>query len=120
MKVNVFEADIRQFRIQETYDVVFSTGTFHYIPTELRHEIMASYIEHTTQSGLHALSVFVRKPFIPKAPDAESVANHWKTGELFTYYHDWQIEFCTEEIIDCNSCAIPHRHAINPIIARKV
>jgi tellurite methyltransferase len=120
VKIDVFEADILQFRLQETYDIIFSTGTFHYIPVELRNEIMANYMGHTSPSGLHALSVFVKKPFIPKAPDAESIANHWESGELFTYYHDWQIEYCTEEIIDCNSSGIPHKHATNRIIARKV
>jgi tellurite methyltransferase len=65
------------------------------------------------------LSVFVRKPFIAKAPDAEKTAHKWISGELLTYYHDWKIEFCTEEIFNCTSSGVPHQHAVNRIIARK-
>jgi tellurite methyltransferase len=120
VRLNVFEADILKYRIEESYDILFSTGVFHYIPPELRTEIVANYRDHTNLSGLNVFSVFVKKPFIPKAPDAESIANHWTSGELFTHYHEWLIEYCTEEIFDCNSSGIPHRHATNRIIARKV
>ena len=41
------------------------------------------------------------------------------TIELFTHYHDWLIESCTEEIFDCMSSGIPHQHAVNRVIARK-
>lgn len=65
-------------------------------------------------------SVFVKKPFIEKAPDRESKAQIWISGELSTFYHDWKIEYCNGEIFDCESSGIPHKHAINRIIARKV
>ena len=120
VKINVFEADLLEYREKDCYDIIFFTGVFHYIPPVLRSEIMLNYMEHTTSLGLNVFSVFVKKPFIPKAPDAESVANHWKSGELFTYYSEWQIEYCTEEIFDCNSGGFLHRHATNRIIARKV
>jgi tellurite methyltransferase len=120
VSINVFEADLLKYRVQESYDIIFSTGVFHYIPPKLRTEILTNYMRHTAHSGLNVFSVFVKKPFIPKAPDAESTANHWKSGELFTHYHEWLIEYCTEEIFDCNSSGIPHKHATNRIIARKV
>ena len=111
--ISAFEAVLLHFRLRESIDIISSTGALHYIPAELRHEIMANYIEHTTYLGLNAFSVLVDKPFIPKAPDAESIANHWKSGELFTYYHEWQIEYCTEDIFNCNSSGVPHKHATN-------
>ena len=55
-----------------------------------------------------------------KAPDAEDKALRWISGELFTFYHDWKIEYCKEEIFDCGSGCIPHKHAINRVIARKI
>jgi tellurite methyltransferase len=120
VSINVFKADLLKYRLEESYDIIFSTGVFHYIPPELRTEIVTNYMEHTNPSGLNVFSVFVKKPFIPKAPDAESIANHWSSGELFTHYHEWLIEYCTEEIFDYNSSGIPHKHATNRIIARKV
>jgi mRNA interferase MazF len=43
---------------------------------------------------------------------------NWKSGQLFTYFHDWYIEHCTEYVFDCNSSGIPHRHAANRLFAR--
>lgn len=84
-----------------------------YLPKE-------NYKEHTNENGINVFSVFVKKPFIKKAPDGEEKAQRWISGELFTYYHDWEIDYCTEEIFDCNSSGIPHRHATNRIVARKI
>jgi tellurite methyltransferase len=120
VSINVFKADLLKYRLEESYDIIFSTGVFHYIPPELRSEIVTNYMEHTNPLGINALSVFVKKPFIPKAPDTESIGHHWSSGELFTHYHEWLIEYCTEEILDCNSSGMPYKHATNRIIARKV
>ena len=64
-------------------------------------------------------SVFVEKPFIPRAPDAEENAFLYKSGELMGYFWDWEILYSAEEIFDCMSSGIPHRHAVNRIIARR-
>lgn len=117
--INVFPADINKFRLKEKFDIIFSTGALHYIPQELRKEIFDNHKLFTNDNGLCAYSVFVTKPFIPTAPDAERTAQKWLSGEILTYYHDWLIQFCHEEIFDCNSAGIPHKHAINRIIARK-
>lgn len=74
----------------------------------------------TSEGGLHVLSVFVEKPFIASAPDRDPNAHAWKSGELFTYYADWLIEWCTEEIFDDLSGGTPHQHAVNRIAARQV
>ena len=65
------------------------------------------------------MSVFVHKPFIPPAPDGEATAPRWISGELFTHYANWRIEYCTEEIFDCVSSGVPHQHAMNRVVARK-
>ncbi len=120
VRVRVFQADLNSYRLQEDYDIIFSTGVLQYVPPHLRKELLEDYKAHTTEGGLHVLSVFVRKPFIARAPDAEDTAHPWISGELFTHYHDWKIEYLTEEIFDCMSGGIPHRHAVNRIVARKV
>jgi tellurite methyltransferase len=120
LPITVFQADINQFRLDENHDILFSTGTMHYIRLELRDEIIADYKTHTSVGGLNAYSVFIEKPFIPRAPDAESSAKLWKSGEILTYYHDWEILFFEETVFDCNSSGVPHRHAVNRIVARKI
>lgn len=116
--LDLFTADLLDFRLEEPFDILFSTGTLHYIPPELRGKILGNYKQFTNPDGLHAFSVFVHKPFIPRPPDGEAMAHAWISGELFTHYHDWRIEFCTEEIFDCTSGGVPHQHAMNRILAR--
>ncbi|HIE27407.1 TPA: class I SAM-dependent methyltransferase [Candidatus Poribacteria bacterium] len=118
--VNVFQADINEYRLSEEFDILFSTGVLHYVPPTLRAEIFENYKQYTTSQGLNVFSVFVKKPFIARAPDGETTAQKWISGELFTHYHDWRIEYCTEEIFDCMSSGAPHQHAVNRVIARKV
>lgn len=118
--IKLFNADINVFRLKDEFDILFSTGVLHYIPKEMRDEIFNNYKTYTRKNGFHVFSVFVKKPFIEKAPDSDIKSQIWISGELFTFYHDWKIEYCDEEIFDCESSGTPHKHAINRIIARKV
>lgn len=62
----------------------------------------------------------MKKPFIEPAPDHEDTAHDWISGELFTHYRDWRLDFCAEVIFDCTSGGVPHRHAMDQIIARRM
>ncbi|NOZ05756.1 MAG: methyltransferase domain-containing protein [Chloroflexi bacterium] len=118
--VDVFRANVNEYRLSEDFDVLFSTGVLHYLPEDLRAEIFENYKRFTRPDGLNVFSVFVEKPFVARAPDWEATAHSWVSGELFTYYRDWRMEYCTEEIFDCMSSGIPHQHAVNRMIARKI
>jgi tellurite methyltransferase len=48
----------------------------------------------------------VKKPFIERAPDYEKSESLWRSGELFGYFGDWLIEYCAENIWDCNSSGV--------------
>lgn len=120
VSIKLFQADINEFRLSENYDILYSNGTLHYMLPELREEIIQNYKAHTSDNGLHVFSVFVEKPFIEKAPENEPHAQKWISGELLNHYHDWKLEYCTEEIFDCMSSGIPHKHAVNRIYARKI
>lgn len=123
VKIDFFKADVRDFRIETDYDVIFSSGVFHYIPNELRENVIDTLKEHTTANGINVINVFVRKPFIPLPPDMEEseiTAGDWKSGELFTHYHDWLFHKNEEIVFDCNSSGIPHKHCMDVLIAEKV
>ncbi len=117
--VETIEADVVTWKPEESYDVIFSTGTLHYLPPDVREARFEAYKQATSPEGLNVLSVFVRKPFIASAPDAEATAYPYRSGELMGYYWDWEILYCTEEIFDCTSSGVPHRHAVDRIIARR-
>lgn len=121
--VDFFKADIKDFRIETDYDIIFSSGVFHYIPQNLRQSIINNLKTHTRVNGLNIINVFVGKPFIPPAPDMEKeelYVDIWKSGELFTYYHDWHIHKSEETIFNCESSGIAHKHCKNVMIAEKI
>jgi len=118
--VETIHADIVSYQLSDTYDVIFSTGTLHYLPPEVRSQRFQNYKDCTSPNGINAFSVFVTKPFVSRAPDAEDSAYPYKSGELMSYYWDWDILYCAEKIFDCMSSGVPHKHAVNKIIARKI
>ncbi|MGG1650068.1 methyltransferase domain-containing protein [Paenibacillus sp. NRS-1780] len=118
--VNVFKADILDYRLDTHFDVIFSSGVLHYIKPEFRNEIFENYKQYTNPNGMHIFNVFVNKPFIAPPPEKEPNAYKWYSGELLTHYHDWFIEDSSEVIFDCNSSGIPHKHAMTKIIAQKI
>ena len=114
--VDFFKADINEYKPNGEYDIIFSSGVFHYASLEKRKGCTAVH-------GINAINVFVNKPFIDVAPDMEDIEKQvepWYSGELFGYYHDWLFHKNEETIFDCNSGGIPHRHCMNILIAERV
>jgi len=118
-EVKAVHTDIIAYELEDTYDVIFSTGALHHLPPEVRKIRFEHYRQFTSSIGINAFSVFVRKSFIPRAPDAESTSHPWKSGELMSYYRDWEIVYSTEEVFNCMSSGIPHKHAVNRLITRR-
>jgi tellurite methyltransferase len=119
VNVRAFRANLWHYRLEENYDILYSSGVFDYIKPETRDEIMENYKAHVNERGLVAFHTFVEKPFIVRAPEKQK--NYpWKSGELFGYFHDWYIESCCEYVFDCNSSGIPHKHAANRLFARNI
>lgn len=120
--VNFFKADIFDYCPDREYDIIFSSGVIHILPKDRRQEFCDTLKLHTGDNGINVLNVFVRKPFIAPAPDSSEEENKypWYSGELFGYYHDWQLHTCREEIFDCSSGGTAHRHCMDILIAQKV
>ncbi len=119
VRVETIVGDICSLELDAAYDVVYSAGALHYLPADIRSARHEHFKQMTRPGGINALSVFVRKPFIPKPPDIEPTAHRYTSGELLGYYWDWEILHTAERIFDCNSSGVPHQHAINYVIARK-
>lgn len=123
VEVRLFKADIFDYHPDAEYDIIFSSGVLHFLPDTRRKELCHSLKEYTADGGINVLNVFVQKPFIKHAPDQtkdEEKRHLWYSGELFEYYHDWMFHTCREEIFDCNSGGIPHKHCMDTLIAQKI
>ena len=123
VRAELFKADMLDYTPDREYDIVFSSGVFHYLPRKRREPFIRALKAHTPAGGLHVINVFVEKPFILPAPDLEEKerqAEPWLSGELFTYYHDWLLHKTEERVFDCSSGGTPHKHCMNILIAEKV
>ena len=123
VSVDFFRADLMNFEPEGMYDIIFSSGVFQYLPPQKRGEMIGRLKAHTASHGLHAINVFVEKPFIAPAPDAEPAEiDHpaWKSGELFMHYHDWLLHKTEEAIFHCQSSGVPHQHCMDAVIAEKM
>lgn len=119
VEVETIHADLKAWEPDREYDVIFSTGALQYLPPEFRPRRFAQYKTATTPGGIHILSVFVHKPFIPPAPDANEDEILFRPGELLELYGDWEIPYFAEDIFDCDSGGVPHKHAMQRIAARR-
>ena len=124
VEVDFFKANINEVILKDNYDIIFSSGVFHYLKPEKRKAFVEILKEHTIEGGLNVINVFVEKSFIDAAPDLEEsekkIKKHWNTGEVDGYYHDWLFHERSELIFDCNSGGVPHKHCMDVLVAQKV
>jgi tellurite methyltransferase len=113
-------ADLLSYRLNTPVDAVYSIGALHYLPPGIRNDAFAHYKAMTRPGGIHVFNVFVEKPYIPVPPDYADNEYFYHTGELLQYYRDWEILSFEEFVFDCNSSGIPHRHAVNVMVARQI
>ncbi len=119
VSLNAFTSNMLLFDPEETYDVLYCARSLQYVPRDMREEFFEKYKKRTNPGGVHAFMVMVDKPSVGIAPDEDIKVNHFKSGEIFTYYNDWNIILLEEKIIDCNSSGVPHKHCINLMMAVK-
>ena len=115
----VFCADMLTYTPACLYDVVYASRTLIYLPEHRREDFFNHYKKYTKPGGIHAFMTHVFKPSVKKAPDADEPEFFMKSGELFTYYTDWDFLLFEEKIIDYNSSGIPHKQCMDFMIAVK-
>lgn len=120
--VDFFKANIEDFKLKENYDIIFCSGVMHFVKPEYRNDIFQNLKEHTNPRGIHAMNVFVEKPFIAVPENKKNGIDRfrWKSGELFIPYHDWLLHKVDEVVFDCNSGGIPHKHCMDIVIAENI
>ncbi|MBQ8813803.1 MAG: methyltransferase domain-containing protein [Lachnospiraceae bacterium] len=123
VEIDFFKADINDYMPLERFDIIFSSGVFHYLTPNLRKLFINQLKKCTSVHGINVINVFVNKPFIAEAPDLEDIEKQtepWYSGELFHYYHDWLFHQNDETIFDCSSGGVPHKHCMDILIAEKM
>ena len=119
VEVNAFIADINDFEIDDTFDIIYSTGTIQYLADDRIDWFFDKVKKMTRDNGINWFNVFVDKPFIPLPPDWDVYEKMWPTARLFTYYPDWYFERMDEYVFECHSSGVPHHHCMDVLVARK-
>ena len=119
VSLQAFCADMQTFRPKQDYDIIYASRALHYIPPQQREDFFNLHKQHTVPGGINAFMVLVDKPGIPAPPDDENCVYPMRSGEIFTYYHDWNFLVFEEKIIDCMSSGVPHKHCVNLMLAVK-
>jgi tellurite methyltransferase len=110
--------DLRTYQLSRRVDVVFSSGALNNLPRRMRATRFEHFKAHTTPGGINAMNVDVPKPYIP-AQTTNPYATPFRSGELLGYYGDWQILDSAQLEFISNSGGVPHRKAMDVVIARK-
>ncbi len=111
--------DIRSFRLRRPVDVVFCSGALNNLPRRIRAARLAHFKGNTARAGIHAMNAFVPKPYLAPPPEMDPSDSPFRSGELLGYYGDWQILDSGQVEFDCNSSGVPHRHAMDVVIAQR-
>jgi tellurite methyltransferase len=120
LEVELVRADLVTFRVTAPYDLLYSSGSLTYIPPEAREQAFANYREMAAPGAIVAMNAFVHKPFIPVAPDWGDDEHFYHSGELLMHFASWEVLHFEETVFDCCSGGVPHRHAMNTLIARRI
>lgn len=110
--------DIRTYRLNRRVDVVFSSGTLNNLPRRARAARFEHFKARTNPGGINAMNADVPKPYIPPQTTNPN-ASPFRSGELLGYYWDWEILDAGQGEFISNSGGVPHRKAMDVVIARK-
>ena len=118
VNVRFLVRDIRTYRLGRRMDVVFCSGALNNLPRRIRTARFEHFKANTAPGGINAMNADVPKPYIPPH-SANPYSTPFRSGELLGYYWDWQILDSGQVEFISNSGGVPHRKAMDVVIARK-
>ena len=110
--------DMRTFQLRHRVDVVFCSGALNNLPRRIRTTRFEHFKANTAPGGINAMNADVQKPYIPRQT-SNPFASPFRSGELLGYYSDWQILHSGQVEFISDASGIPHRKAMDVVIARK-
>ena len=116
LKINANIEDIRNFDFNQSYDVIISIATLHFLKIGDIVKMISKIKKYTKKGGLNAISVFTDEN------DEKGFPYLFKKEELKKFYKDWEILFEREFIGPLEKHGDNgkwHKHAVAVIIARK-
>ena len=109
-------ADLATYRPSGEFDLIYSSGSIHYLPRRVRAHLFARIKSQTRPGGFNAHVVFTNRLV---HVEFNEVIDYFHTGELRNEYRDWEVLVYKESAINCRQDGTAHRHGIAKLIARR-
>ena len=117
IKVNVSlsRENLLDYAFDGQFDIIYSLGALKAVAIRDRASIFEKIKSHTNENGINIFETVAQKNF-----DRYDFAENdfvWKSGELFSFYADWQYEIMEESILTDDKSNPRYK---NFIVARKM
>lgn len=117
--INARVQDLRKFSFQQSYDLILSFGTLHFVEKSDWRNILTKAKESTNIGGIHIIQLFTN--VLPASPDIAPFAIGLADDkEIENFYGDWDIlQFKSYTFEDEHPGVPKHFHSSNKIVARR-
>lgn len=118
LNINAWVQDLREFTFEESYDLIVSFGTLHFVSKRNWIDFINEAKRNTNVGGIHIMQIFTNK--VPASPDIEPFAiGLADENEIKDLYKDWKILQYKSYVFEDEHPGVPkHFHASNKIIAQ--
>ncbi|MDR1260415.1 MAG: class I SAM-dependent methyltransferase [Oscillospiraceae bacterium] len=120
LTVNAWAQDLRQFRFEKIYDLIFSFATLHFVEKSEWKSLLLKAKKNTSISGIHIIQFFTN--VLPASPDiAASAIGLANDEEIKTIYTDWNIlQFKSYTFEEEHPGVSRHAHAANKLVVQRM
>jgi len=114
LKISAFFDDLEKYKIKGDYDIIISTGIFHFLPKEKTFELIEKIKGHTKKKGINIFEAFLKGD---PSHEEDSEGYYFAKEELKKLYSEWRI-LDYEEYEDYDE-EEEHMNKVSFLIARK-
>jgi len=111
--VNWLEGPMTDVLPKARFDLIFSCGSIHYVPSHRRTELLDRLKATTRPGGLHAHLVFTDRLVHEEKGE---VVDYFKPGELDASYRDWLTLKRRDHVIICAQDGTVHGHSVEELV----
>jgi tellurite methyltransferase len=109
-------AGLPDLPVRGPFDLVYSSGSVHYVARGERGALFARLRGLTRPGGLHAHVVFTERTIYR---EKDEIVHYFTPDELGDAFRDWIVLRREEGVIPCAQDGVRHVHSVETILARR-
>lgn len=115
VKIDLTRENLLDYAFEENFDIIYSLAALNQVAIRDRAGIFEKIKSHTKENGINIFETIAQKNF--ERYDFAENDFVWKSGELFSFYTDWQYEVIEESILTDDKTNLRYK---NFVVARKI